>query len=268
VKILALVLLVLTMSAVEAAELQGRMTQGGLIRGKTAPGASVSLNEKPLRVSKDGDFVFGFGRDAPAKAVLRERLPDGTVSERTLSVAPRKYRVQRINGLPSKMVTPPSDVLARIKADSALVAETRKRDSEQVFFQGKWIRPADGPVTGVYGSQRILNGKPRQPHYGIDFAGPVGAPVVAPAAGIVVLAQDDMYYTGGTLILDHGHGLSSAFLHMSKVDVKTGDSVAQGQRIGAIGATGRATGPHLDWRINWFQERIDPAFLLSPETVN
>lgn len=267
-KVLAFLTMLLTVSAVHAAELQGRMTQGGLIRGKTEPGAEVTLDGRALRVSKDGDFVFGFGRDAPPKAILVVRPPDGAATEQVLEVAPREYRIQRIDGLPQKMVVPPPAVLARIKADNALVAETRKRDTDIVFFQGEWIRPASGPVTGVYGSQRILNGQPRQPHFGIDFAGPSGSPVIAPAPGVVALVHNDMYYTGGTIILDHGHGLSSAFLHMSQVEVKTGDTVARGQRIGAIGATGRATGPHLDWRINWFGERIDPAFLLPAEAVN
>ncbi len=261
-RLLVLLFLVLLVPAANALELQGRMTQGGLIRGKTESHAVVMLDGRALRVSPDGDFIFGFNRDAPGQATLTVRLPDGTVTQKVLAVAPREYAIQRIDGLPSKMVTPPADVLARIRAENAQIAAVRERDRDAALFLGDWIRPAEGPVTGVYGSQRILNGKPRQPHYGIDYAGPVGTPVVAPAAGVVVLAEDDLYYTGGTLILDHGHGLTSAFLHMSRVDAKLGETVARGQRIGAIGATGRATGPHLDWRINWFDRRIDPALLL------
>ncbi|MEX2616945.1 MAG: M23 family metallopeptidase [Alphaproteobacteria bacterium] len=267
-KLLGILLLMLVAPVADALELHGRMTQGGLIRGRTEPRAVAMLDGRTLRVSPNGDFIFGFNRDAPPKAILSVRLPDGTVTEKVLDVTPREYAIQRIDGLPAKMVTPPPEVLARIRAENEAIAAVRKSDRDATHFLGDWIRPADGPVTGVYGSQRILNGEPRQPHYGIDYAGPVGAPVVAPAPGVVVLARDDMYYTGGTLILDHGHGLTSAFLHLSRVEVKPGETVARGQRIGAIGATGRATGPHLDWRINWFDRRIDPALLLSPQPAN
>ncbi len=267
-RLLTFLFLVFLAPAAEALELQGHMTQGGLIRGRTEPNAVVILDGRNLRVSPDGDFLFGFNRDAPPKATRTIRLPGGAVMEKILDVTPRDYAVQRIDGLPPKMVTPPPAVLARIRVENARIANVRESDLDAVLFLGDWIQPADGPVTGVYGSQRILNGEPRQPHYGIDFAGPVGTPVVAPAPGVVVLVQDDMYYTGGTLILDHGRGLTSAFLHMSKVEAKPGETIARGQRIGAIGATGRATGPHLDWRINWFDRRIDPALLLPPAPVN
>jgi len=260
-----LLIALLVMPAVATAvELQGRLTQGGLIRGKTQAGARVSLDGRDLRVSLDGDFIFGFGRDAPAKAVLRIRLADGTVRERALAIVPRTYRIQRIDGLPPRMVTPPPAVLARIRRENAAIAKVRARDLDETYFLGDWLRPAVGVVSGVYGSQRILNGKKKRPHYGIDFAGPVGTPVVAPTDGVVVLAETGLYYTGGTVILDHGHGLTSAFLHMSKVAVRPGEFVTRGQQIGAIGATGRVTGPHLDWRINWFDRRLDPAFLIPP----
>jgi len=246
-------------------ELQGRFTQGGLIRGKTKPGAQVTLDGRDLRVSPTGDFVFGFGRDAPAKAVLRIRLADGTVREKILAVARRIYTIQRIDGLPPHFVTPPAAVLARIKREGAAIARVRARDLNQTYYLGDWLRPAEGPVSGVFGSQRILNGKKRRPHYGLDFAGPAGSPVIAPADGVVVLAESDLYYTGVTVIIDHGHGLTTAYLHMSKRMVKVGDFVERGQRIGLIGATGRVTGPHLDWRINWFNQRLDPAYTIPPE---
>jgi murein DD-endopeptidase MepM/ murein hydrolase activator NlpD len=246
-----------------AVELEGQFRQGGLIFGKATPGTKVSLDGRVLQVSPSGDFVFGFGRDAPPKAVLRIEWAGQVAEERKLDVSPRKYRIQRIDGLPKRMVTPPPEVLARIKRENASIAKVRSNDTPALHFRGRWLRPSIGKVTGVYGSQRVLNGKPRRPHFGIDFAAPVGTQVVAPAGGTVVLAHKDMYYTGGTIILDHGHGLTSAFLHLSALSVKQGDAVKRGQRIGAIGATGRATGPHLDWRINWFDKRVDPAFLLS-----
>ena len=163
---------------------------------------------------------------------------------------------------------PPKSVMDRIKRENGTIAKLRAEDSPTVYFRGTWLRPSNGRVTGVYGSQRILNGKPRRPHFGIDFAAPSGAPVVAPMGGKIVLAHKDMYYSGGTIILDHGHGLTSAFLHLSVLSVKVGQVVSRGQKIGAIGATGRATGPHLDWRINWFEQRVDPAYLLPANALN
>ena len=267
-RLLAVCLLALLASPVLAVEFEGKFTQGGLIFGKAAPGSKIFLNGRALRVSHAGEFVFGFGRDAPSHAVLRIERPGKSTEDRTLTVSARKYRVQKIDGLPRRMVSPPPQVLARIKRENGEIAKARAEDSPMTHFRGTWLRPAPGPVTGVYGSQRILNGKPRRPHFGIDFAAPVGTPVVAPAGGKIVLAHNDMYYTGGTIIIDHGHGLTSAFLHLSALSVKRGDDVVRGQRIGAIGATGRATGPHLDWRINWFDSRLDPAFLLPAEALN
>jgi murein DD-endopeptidase MepM/ murein hydrolase activator NlpD len=261
---LLIVLLALPAMAT-ALELQGRFTQGGLIRGKTEPGAQVSLDGRKLRVSPAGDFVFGFGRDAPAKAVLRIRLSDGAVREKILTIAPREYPTQRIDGLPAHFVTPPAAVLARIKRENAAIAKVRTHDLNQTYYLGDWLRPAAGHISGVFGSQRILNGQKKRPHFGLDFAGPAGSPVIAPADGIVVLAESDLYYTGVTVFLDHGYGLISAYLHMSKRSVKPGDFVKRGQQIGAIGATGRVTGPHLDWRVNWFDQRLDPAYLIPPE---
>ena len=162
------------------------------------------------------------------------------------------------------MVTPPKSVYDRIRAENATIAKARAKDTADDHFESGWIWPAQGRISGVYGSQRILNGKPRRPHFGLDVAAPVGTPVVSPADAVVALAHRDMYYTGGTLILDHGHGLTSAMLHLDSVEVEIGDFVRKGQRIGTIGKTGRATGPHLDWRINLFKARLDPAFLVPP----
>ena len=162
------------------------------------------------------------------------------------------------------MVTPPESVLARIKSENAKIAEARAQDRAEPDYLTGFVWPTVGRISGVYGSQRILNGKPRQPHYGIDIAAPAGTPVRAPADGIVTLAEGDLYYTGGTLIIDHGHGLTSAFLHMKDVEVALGQRVRQGERIGTVGSTGRSTGPHLDWRINWFKARIDPSLLAGP----
>jgi murein DD-endopeptidase MepM/ murein hydrolase activator NlpD len=195
---------------------------------------------------------------------LQLRWADGRLEQRRLAIQQRRYQVQRIDGLPAKMVTPPAAVIERIMRENKWIKAARQIDSPEPLFLSGWQWPAIGRISGVYGSQRILNGKPRQPHYGIDIAAPKGTSVVAPADAVVRLAESDLYYTGGTLILDHGHGLSSAFLHLATVDVRVGESVRRGQKIGTVGSTGRSTGPHLDWRINWFDRRIDPAPLVPP----
>ena len=234
------------------------------MRGRTLPGAEVRLGERVLRVTEDGGFVFGFGRDAAAVAKLTLRLPDGRVLSRPMEVAEREYQVQRIDGLPKSKVTPPESVYQRIQEEVALVRRARAIDSARRDFEGSFVWPVVGPISGVYGSQRILNGEPRQPHYGIDIAVPTGTPVKAPAAGAVVLAEPDLYFSGGTLMIDHGHGLMSAFLHLETIDVTMGQEVAQGQVIATVGATGRVTGAHLDWRVNWFEERVDAQLLVPP----
>ena len=267
-RILAFILVTFWTLQVHAVDLQGKFTQGALIIGKTSSTTKIALDGRPIRVSPDGDFVFGFGRDAPASATLKIERPGHAVEERKLVIAAREYQIQSIDGLPPRMVTPPKSVMDRIKRENGTIAKLRAEDSPTVYFRGTWLRPSKGRVTGVYGSQRILNGKPRRPHFGIDFAAPSGAPVVAPMGGKIVLAHKDMYYSGGTIILDHGHGLTSAFLHLSVLSVKVGQVVSRGQKIGAIGATGRATGPHLDWRINWFEQRVDPAYLLPANALN
>ncbi len=245
--------------------LEGHSVQGGLLFGKTEPGAVVRLDGTPVMVSPGGDFVIGFGRDAKPGHRLSIRYPDGRHETRKLRVAARNYRIQRIDGLPPRKVTPRSKKdLAHIRRDIAEVRQARARRDQRLDFLRGFQWPVIGPITGVYGSQRILNGKPRRPHFGVDIARPVGTPVHAPAPGIVTLAEPDMFFSGGTVIVDHGHGLSSTFLHMSKVLVKVGQRVEQGDVIGRLGATGRATGPHLDWRMNWGGERVDPQLLAGP----
>lgn len=261
--VLATAILALQTSLSAEVRLDGAYTQGGLVFGRAAPGSTVTIDGETVRVSPSGDFVFGFTRDAPTDAMLEVREPGAEADRRALAIEPRTYDIQRIDGLPPKQVTPPEDVLARIRIEGAEVREARAIDTPEPLFLSGFIWPAKGRISGVYGSQRILNGEPRQPHYGIDVAAPVGTPVVAPADGIVRLAKD-LYFSGNTLMLDHGHGLGSAFLHMDRIDVAVGDRVRQGDPIGTIGATGRVTGPHLDWRMHWFERRIDPGLLMGP----
>ena len=258
--------LALTGSAVRAGELalEGNFVQGGLIFGQAAPGAQVTLEGRSVRVTEAGRFIFGFGRNARAEATLEVVWPDGRAEMRHLVVAKRDYKVQRIDGLAPKMVTPPETVLARIHAENARIAEARAVDRAEPLFESGFVWPVQGPITGVFGSQRVLNGKPRRPHYGVDIAAPAGTPVRAPADGVVAIADDDMYYTGGTVLIDHGHGLTSVYSHMKEVWVTVGTRLSQGDAIGSVGATGRVTGAHLDWRINWFDQRLDPELLVPP----
>ena len=262
---LALLPFGVTPAAETGLRLEGPQVQGGLLRGRVAPGSAVEFDGVPVRVSEDGWFLVGFGRDAPARAVLTVAYPDGRRERRVLAVKPRKYRVERIDGLPPRKVTPRSEEdLARIRAEVRMVRMARLTDDPRTDFLAGFLWPAKGRISGVYGSRRILNGEPRRPHYGLDIAAPTGARVVAPAAGVVTLAHPDMFFSGGTLIVDHGHGLSSAFLHLSRILVGKGQRVERGQSIAEVGATGRATGAHLDWRVNLFGRRLDPGLLVGP----
>ncbi len=248
-------------------EIKGELTQGGVVRGHLPPGSDIRLDGRNVAQTPEGYFVFGFGRDADAKATLTWVTLAGETQSKVLSVAQREYRTQYVEGVPQKTVTPAASKLARIRKETAMVKQARATDSQQLYFLSKFIIPLNGPITGVYGSQRVYNGVPKRPHFGIDYAAPTGTPVVAPADATVTLAHNDMYYSGGTMIMDHGYGLSSTFIHLSEVTVVVGQKVKQGDVVGKVGAGGRATGPHLDWRLNWFDVRLDPALLLSAPTL-
>ncbi|MCY7294151.1 M23 family metallopeptidase [Alteromonas sp. a30] len=244
----------------------GELTQGTLLRGKVASGDKVWLNDKAVQVATSGFFALGFNRDAELKQTVKW-THKGQTHQHDITLTQRDYKIQKIEGLPPKMVTPPESVLKRIREDNQAVAKARKLRDDRIDFMQDFIWPATGPISGVYGSQRVLNGKPKRPHFGVDVAGPVGQPVYAPADGIVTLYHPDMYYSGGTLIIDHGHGITSTFLHLSKGHVKAGQKVKQGELIAEIGATGRVTGAHLDWRMNWLNQRVDPTVLV-PDMPN
>jgi len=248
---------------VSAVEFNGKFIQGHFIIGKTNPSSKVKIDKKQVKVSKDGYFAFGLDRDRKYDVVITIEK-DGIKEKITKRVQKRIYDIQRIDGLEEKKVTPPEEVYERIKKENKLIAKTRAIETDLDFFKDKFIIPVDDAViTGVYGSQRILNGKPKWPHYGLDFAQEEGAPVKAMLNGTVTLAEPDLYYSGGTLIFDHGHGISTLYMHMNKVFVKKGQKVKQGDIIGSVGSTGRATGPHLDVRLNWFDIRLDPATVLK-----
>lgn len=244
-------------------ELSGPIEQGSLVIGRTALDARVRFEGEAVRVSPGGVFLIGFGRDADKSARLSIELPDGPSLERTLEVAQRDYDIQRIEGVEREKVTPPEKFWPRIRKETRQIVQARRTDAPRTDFLTDFQWPVEGTITGVYGSQRYYNGEPRRPHYGIDIAAPAGTVVRAPAEGVVTLAHPDMYFSGGTIILDHGHGLSSAFLHMRELDVEVGDKVAQGDPLGEVGSLGRSTGAHLDWRINLFKRRLDPRHLVG-----
>ena len=249
----------------ETVQLAGTAQQGALLRGQLPKGATaLTLDGKPVATTPDGRFLIGFGRDAPATASLAWTAADGRPASQPITVAPRQWRIQSLPTLPPKPV-PDAEFEARRPGEVARISEARAASTvaSASGWQGPFRAPAKGPTTGVYGSQRILSGTPMAPHSGLDFAAPPGAPVVAPAAGVVVLADGPFTLEGNLVLLDHGMGLVSAFLHLSRIDVKPGDIVAAGAPIGAVGKTGRATGPHLHWGVTWTDVRIDPALLLK-----
>ena len=247
---------------IQALEFLGKFEQGAFILGKTNPDTKIKIDNKEVRVTKDGYFAFGIDRDRKNNIIIKiiEKNKTTIVEKKILK---RDYKIQRIDGLPSKQVTPPPEVYDRIKKDNILIGKARSIDSTLNFFKDKFIYPIDKYIiTGVYGSQRILNGKPRRPHYGIDFHAPEGTPVKAMMDGIVTLSENDMYFTGGTIIFDHGHGISTLYMHMKDINVKVGQRIKQGQIVGTLGQSGRATGPHLDIRLNWFGVKLDPMTIL------
>ena len=248
---------------VSAVEFDGKFIQGHFIIGKTEPDSKVKIGKKQVKVSKDGYFAFGLARDRKYDVVITIEK-NGVKEKITKRVQKRKYNIQKIDGLEEKKVTPPEEVYERIKKENKLIAKARYIDSDLIFFKDKFIIPVDDAIiTGVYGSQRILNGTPKRPHYGLDFAQKEGTPVKAMLDGTVTLAEPDLYYTGGTLIFDHGHGISTLYMHMNEIFVEKGYNIKQGDIVGTVGSTGRTTGPHLDVRLNWFDVRLDPATVLN-----
>jgi len=253
-------------SAEPCVTLEGNAIQGGMLWGRTVPSATVTFADITVPILPDGAFLLGLGRDMPLSNELMITTDESCAQE--VLVTEREYRLQEITGVPQQTVTPSQEHLERIRAERAKVRAAKAQrlaldDGFRAVRDG-FIWPVTGRISGVFGSQRIYNGTPGTPHYGVDVAQPTGTPVTAPAAGEVTLAEPDLFYSGGTVILDHGYGFSSSFLHLSEVSVSVGDQLAPGDLIGAIGATGRATGPHLDWRMSWFNQRIDPQLLVPP----
>ena len=249
-----------------ALELPKSVRQGALVLGRAHPECSVHYGARTLSRAPDGGFVFGIDRDAPARATVTVIAAGGKTQSVAISVEARTYRVERVNGVPEATVNPSPEIAARIAREQAAVAKARERDDAREDYRFGFQWPLRGRVSGYYGSQRILNGTPKNPHMGLDIAAPTGTAVRAPAGGIISFAEPDLFLTGGTIVLDHGHGLSSVFVHLSRLDVTPGQRIEQGEVLGAVGMTGRASGPHLHWGMNWFEVRIDPGPLVgAPE---
>ena len=246
-----------------ATRLPASVSQGAMVIGNTHPAAIVEVGGRTLSVAPDGDFVFGVGRDEKGPLVVKIKQPATGWIEHSIAVTPRDWPIENIRGVPPKTVNPPPDIAARIEREQAQVAAARERDDPREDFAETFQWPVQGRISGRFGNQRVYNGTPKSPHSGMDIAAPKGTPVRAPADGVITFVAPDLYLTGGTVLLDHGHGISSNFLHLSRIDVKVGDVVKQGDVIGAVGATGRATGPHLHWGMSWFDVRIDPLLVLE-----
>lgn len=245
----------------------GSFVQGGIALCRTTPGAVVTVDSRAHTQADEAGFALvGFDRDSPAQAVIEAVAPDGGAARVAYDVTQRQFSIQRVDGLPPQTVTPTEPaVLDKIQRDNAVKAKAREsRAAMRGWLDGfRW--PVTGSISGAWGNQRILNGEPRPPHFGVDIAAPTGTPILAPAAGVVVLAEPDLHFEGGMVVIDHGQGLLSYYLHMSRIDVGVGRQVAQGEPLGAVGATGRATGPHLCWRMRWRDRNVDPS--IAPEAL-
>ena len=259
---LFLIIIIFTTTQLNAIEFKGKFLQGHYIIGITDPSAKIIIDKKKVKVSNNGYFVFGIDRDRKFDLTVT-KIIDGKKEKIIKKVLKRKYNIQRIDGLEESKVTPPESVYKRIKEENNRIGEARAINSDLLFFKDQFIMPVEGIISGVYGSQRILNGKPKWPHYGIDIAAKQGTMIKSSGSGVVTMAEDDLYYTGGTIIMDHGHGISTIYSHLETVLVSVGDIINQGDIIGTVGSTGRSTGPHLDFRINWFQTRLDPMSVLN-----
>ena len=256
------VIIFFTTTQINAIEFKGKFLQGHYIIGITDPSAKIIIDKKNVKVSNDGYFVFGIDRDRKFDLIIT-KIINGKKEKIVKKILKRKYNIQRIDGLEESKVTPPESVYKRIREENNKIGEARAINSDLSFFKNQFIMPVEGIISGVYGSQRILNGKPRWPHYGIDIAAKKGTLIKSSGSGVVTMAEDDLYYTGGTIIMDHGHGISTIYSHLETVIVSIGDKINKGDIIGTVGSTGRSTGPHLDFRLNWFQTRLDPMSILN-----
>jgi murein DD-endopeptidase MepM/ murein hydrolase activator NlpD len=238
--------------------------QAGLLLGTVPPGSTLTYEGRAVRITDAGRFVVGVAREKTGTVALKLTVPNGSTRILSVAITPRTFPIEHVSGVPEQTVNPSPEIAARIAREQASVDAARTRDDDRTDFDTKFIWPVKGRISGVFGSQRVYNGTPASPHSGVDVAAAKGTPIHAPAGGIITFANPDLYLTGGTVVIDHGHGVSSNMLHMSRIDVKVGERVEQGETIGLVGATGRATGPHMHWGMNWFNVRVDPQLLMPP----
>jgi murein DD-endopeptidase MepM/ murein hydrolase activator NlpD len=262
-KIILIISFYLFFNNLHSIELKGEFYQGNLIIGKTEPGSKIYIDKKNIKISKEGYFAFGLSKDRQNDVIIRV-VNQNKIEEIVKKVYKKKYKIQKIDGLPQKQVTPPKEVYERIKNENKLISEARSINSDYIYFVDKFNLPIENSIiTGVYGSQRILNGIPKSPHYGLDFSAKEGTPIKAMLDGVVTLSEKDMYYTGGTIIFDHGHGVNTLYMHLKDINVLKGQKVKKGDIIGSVGKTGRSTGAHLDIRLNIFDMKLDPESVLN-----
>lgn len=247
----------------ERVELRGRFAQGGLVWGSAPPDTKVWLNRRRVDVSEEGDFLVGFDRDADRKALLSFAFPGEPVERHVVFIEPRQFETESIDGLPDEMVNPPREAQRTMAAARKVISKLRAKTTRESYFSKGFKMPVRGRITSTYGRPRILNGQDKGIHWGLDIAAPVGKKVKAPAAGKIVYAEADLPLSGTMLMIDHGYGLTSSFLHLKDIKVAVGDEVKVGQLIATVGNTGRTTGPHLDWRMNLFDTRVDPQLVLE-----
>lgn len=239
------------------------VSQGAMVIGKVPAGSVVRHADRSLLVTSYGSVVLGVGRDETGPLQVSVQAPGAPLQMVSIAVTARDWPIENINGVPPATVNPPKAIAERIAREQARVSAARTRDDARTGFAQAFTWPVQGRISGRFGNQRVYNGTPKSPHSGMDIAVPTGTPVRAPADGVITFADPGLYLTGGTVVLDHGHGISSNFLHLSRIDAKVGDSVRQGDVIAAVGATGRVTGPHLHWGMSWFEVRIDPLLVLE-----
>lgn len=242
---------------------RGAWKQGAVLLGHAPAGTRIEFDGHEVALTPYGTFVIGLDRDEKSPAEVRVTLPGQAPQTLRHAVAPGQWKIQRIDGLPKSKVNPPDDVIARIEREAAGIRAVRNKASDLTGFTQRFVWPVKGRISSIFGSQRILDGEPKQPHYGIDVAIPAGTPVKAPADGRISLVAPDLYFTGGTVMIDHGHGVQSVYAHLSKIEVKVGDLVKQGQVFALSGQSGRATGPNLHWGVSWFDNHVDPRTLMQ-----
>lgn len=242
----------------------GVMKQGGALMCRTSPNAIVTLGRSETQADEKGRVILGFDRDAPALAQVKITHADGGQTTHKLPIEAQEYSISRIDGLPPSQVSTFTDEqLKRIRSSTARKSVGFKSQIEDIYFQDGFVMPIEGRKSSPFGAQRILNGEAKRPHYGVDIAAPVGTPIYAPAGGVVSLADDDLYFEGAMVMIDHGQGLNSMYLHVSEIFVTPGQVVQAGDKIAAVGSKGRSTGPHLCWRLKWRKENLDPELLTA-----